>query len=151
MRGGACFHALQKGSVSVGPLGGRHLEGMDSPGRPWAPPAPLGNLISASGLARCIQRLPQESALLGGELRRSGLQQAAHALGLEAGRLASSGPPNGVGRGPSAPRFFLGKPWSCPAPTPLLYIAGVEAGRGPYPSGWVEGGDWSCWPPGGDV
>ena len=61
VRGGTCFlcHvALQKGSVPVGPLGGRHLEGMDGPGRPWANLAPLGDLISASGLALCIQRLP---------------------------------------------------------------------------------------------
>lgn len=59
--GALAFTAMllsKKGSIPVGPLGGRHLEGMDSPGRPWAHPAPLGDLILASGLVLCTQRLP---------------------------------------------------------------------------------------------
>lgn len=91
---------------------------MDSPGRPWAHPAPLGDLISASGLARCIQRLPQESALLGGELRRSGLQQAAHALGLEAGRLASSGTPKRGGERALCTQILPGQALVMPSPNP---------------------------------
>ena len=106
VRGGTCSFchaALQKGSVPVGPLGGRHLEGMDGPGRPWAHPAPLGVLISASGAALRI------SAFVGelGRSRPSGWRQRG---------WPQQGPRDGVGGGSSAPRFFLGKLWSCPEP-----------------------------------